>query len=160
MVTLIAAIAKNNCIGINGTLPWDLPEDRQRFKMLTTGHVVIMGRKTWESLPERFRPLPKRLNIILTKNTAYPLPTGCEQANSLAEAINAHSDQEIFIIGGEAAYREGLAIADRLEITHVDQVVDGDAFFPNIDPHIWKKVTEEKHQEYTFSTYERASDRH
>jgi dihydrofolate reductase len=152
-VTLIAALSRNRCIGKNGTIPWRIPEDMAHFKALTTGNVVVMGRKTWESLPERFRPLPERTNIVLTRQTDYPLPDGVERYVSLTDALEAHPYELLFVIGGGEVYKEALPLADRLELTHVDQDVDGDAFFPEIGE-VWKEVTREDHDGFSFVSYQ------
>ncbi len=155
MLTLIAAIAQNNCIGKKNALPWYLPEDLKRFKKLTTGHTVLMGRKTWESIPAQHRPLPKRINIVITRQADYPLPEGVLRYGSIAEAIAAHPNQTIFVIGGAEIYNQTIAHADTLEITEIHRIVDGDAFFPAIDPAHWKETAREDHPEYSFVTYER-----
>lgn len=152
-VILIAALAKNRCIGKDGKLPWRLPEDLKRFKELTTGNVVIMGRKTWESIPEKFRPLPERTNIVLTRQADYALPAGVERFASLTDAIAAHATKNIFIIGGAEVYAQALPLADRLELTEVDQDVDGDAFFPAFDASAWNESAREAHDGFTFVTY-------
>ncbi|MEN9558693.1 MAG: Dihydrofolate reductase [Candidatus Parcubacteria bacterium] len=154
---LIAALSRNRCIGKAGKLPWDLPEDLRRFRQLTKGHPVVMGRKTWESLPEMFRPLPGRTNIVLTRQEGYTLPDGVEQYAHIAEALAAHKTETVFVIGGGEVYTQALPFADTLELTHVDQeVVDGDAFFPEIDPAAWRETAREDHDGFSFVTYQRA----
>lgn len=153
-ITLIAAVAKNGCIGKDGKLPWHLPEDMAHFKQLTMGKTILMGRKTWESLPEKFRPLPNRKNIIVTRQAEYQLPTGVERYGSVDEALAAHSEA-IIVIGGAELYRQTIAKADTLFITHVDQLVDGDAFFPPIDPNVWREAERETHEGFSFVTYQR-----
>ncbi|MFA5935902.1 MAG: dihydrofolate reductase [Patescibacteria group bacterium] len=153
MITLIAGISKNNCIGKNGSLPWRIPEDMKHFKDLTMDHPVIMGRKTWESIPEKFRPLPGRRNIVVTRQSDYALPEGVDRAGSVDEAIDLARDP--FVIGGTEIYAQAMERADRLEITHVDQNVDGDAFFPTIDPAMWAESMREDHDGFSFVTYER-----
>jgi len=155
MVTLIAAISKNNSVGKNGRLPWRIPEDTEHFKNLTMGHPVIMGRKTWESIPETFRPLPGRKNVVVTRQANYPLPEGVEKAGSLDEALGLASDP--FVIGGAEIYQAAMSHADRLEITHVDMDVDGDTFFPSIDPMTWHEVAREDHDGFSFVRYERSA---
>jgi len=134
MITLIAAVARNGVIGSNNALPWHLPEDMKHFRQLTTGHVVIMGRKTWESLPERFRPLPGRTNIVVTRNAAYAAP-GAIAVTSLADARKvgvtvgnplSGTGGTAFIIGGAELYAHALLIADRLELTEIDAEFPGD----------------------------------
>ena len=155
MVIIIAAIARNNCIGKDGNLPWSLPEDLKHFKQLTTGHPVIMGRKTWESIPDQFRPLPGRLNIVVTRQPTYEVPDDVELANSVDEALRMHASEEVFVIGGAEIYAQAMSKADRLEITHVEQTIDGDVFFPNIDPALWKESSRESHDGFAFVRYDR-----
>ena len=154
-VTLIAALSHNRCIGKDGRLPWDIPEDLAHFRTLTTGKPVLMGRKTWESLPERFRPLPGRTNIVLTRQEGYVLPVGVECFSSLAKAVSAHKNDDLFVIGGGHVYAEALPLADRLEITRVNRDVDGDAFFPEFDEMDWKEVAREDHDDFSFVRYDR-----
>jgi dihydrofolate reductase len=101
MITIIAAIANNRCIGEHGKLPWHLPEDMAHFKALTTGTVVLMGRKTWESLPAQFRPLPNRTNVVITKQDAYEVPPEAEVYADMTTALDAHRDDNLYIIGGQ-----------------------------------------------------------
>ena len=155
MVTIVAAVAKNGCIGRDGALPWRIPEDLKRYKAVTMGKVVIMGRKTWESIPERHRPLPGRTNVVVTRRADYALPAGVERVGSLADALAAHAGEEVIINGGAEIYRGAMAHADKLDITHVEQVVDGDTFFPTIDPVLWRETWREAHDGFAFVTYER-----
>lgn len=155
MITLIAALSRNACIGANGSLPWRIPEDMAHFKELTMGHVVIMGRKTWESIPETFRPLPGRQNVVVTRQQTYPLPEGVERASSVEDALLMHATDDVFVIGGAEVYRASMDQADRLEITHVNKTVEGDAFFPDIDEKTWIETTREDHDGFSFVTYER-----
>jgi dihydrofolate reductase len=155
-VTIIAALSRNRCIGKEGRIPWRLPEDMKRFKKLTTGHVVLMGRKTWESLPEKFRPLPDRINIVLTRQMDYSLPEGVERFDSLDEALSAHPNEDVYVIGGSEIYEHALPIADRMELTYVDQHIDGDAFFPAFGADLWKETARETHDGYSFVTYQRS----
>lgn len=159
-VTIIAAIGKDTrALGKNGDLLWHLPEDMKRFKELTTGHTVIMGRKTWESLPEKFRPLPNRTNIVITRDSSYVV-TGATIAHSLPEAIEkarAIEHAEIFIIGGAQIYAEALPLANRLYLTLVDSEVQGDVFFPDYSE-FTKELFREEHignPSHTFITFER-----
>ena len=134
-LSIIVAKAINNVIGINNTLPWHLPEDLKRFRSLTMGHHIIMGRKTYESLG---RLLPGRTTIIVTRNTSYQV-TGALVAHSLQAAILlAADDAEPFLIGGAQLYKEGLAFATKLYITEVQTKVAGDAFFETVDLKIWQ----------------------
>jgi len=132
-ISLIAAIGKGRELGINGKLLWHLPDDMQRFKILTTGHPVIMGRKTWESLPERFRPLPGRVNIVVTRQTHYEA-TGAIITDSLEAARAAAAGaNEIFVIGGGELYAAALPLANRLYLTLVEAAVEADTFFPQYE---------------------------
>lgn len=166
-VAIIAALARNNAIGINNTLPWRLSSDLARFKKLTLNHACVQGRKTYESIG---RPLPNRLNIIVSRDPNYKAD-GCLVAGSLAAAIQLARDAEgiqkdtVFICGGGALYAEALAIADVLYLTKVDADVDGDAFFPDWDEKSWTIVGEERHEKdakhdhpYAFVTYERMKE--
>lgn len=131
-IILIAAVAANRAIGKDNQLLWNIPEDMAHFKALTAGHAVLMGRKTWESLPARFRPLPGRRNIVISRQADYAAP-GAELANSLAAGIAlAESAEKLFIIGGADIYAQAMALADRLEITEVALNPEADAWFPVI----------------------------
>ncbi len=158
MINIIVAIAKNNCIGQGGQLPWHIPEDLKRFKKLTMGKIVVMGRKTWESLPEKFRPLPGRKNIVVTRQTNYQVPDGVEVFSSVERALETHKNNEIFIIGGAEIYTQALPLADRLFVTHINKTVEGDAFFPTILPTIWQEQEREEHPGFSFVKYEKIED--
>ncbi|MDO8626188.1 MAG: dihydrofolate reductase [Candidatus Magasanikbacteria bacterium] len=156
MLTLIAAISKNNCIGIKNDLPWHIPEDFKRMQNLTMGKVLIMGRKTWESIPEKRRPLPNRTNVVITREPKTSFPAGVEIYPTIDQAIKAHSNEEIIGFGGQKIFEEMIKIADHLEITHVNQTVEAcDAFFPPIDLNIWKETWREEHKGFAFVTYTR-----
>lgn len=155
MVTIIAAVARNGCIGKDGAIPWHLPEDMQRYRAVTLGKVVVMGRKTWESIPAKYRPLPGRTNVVLTRQTDYPLPSGVERFGALSDALAAHRTDDVVINGGAALYRDALKLADVLDITHVDREVGGDTFFPPIDPAVWRETSREDHDGFSFVTYVR-----
>jgi len=157
-IVIIAAVARNRVIGKDNRLLWNLPEDMAHFKALTAGHTVIMGRKTWESLPPRFRPLPGRRNIVITRQSGYVAP-GAEIADSLENALKLASTATVaFIIGGEQIYTQSMTLADRLEITEVDQVPEGDAWFPEIAAVDWEKTAKAEGAGYTFVTYSRRAD--
>ena len=157
MIALLVAMSTNGCIGAKGALPWHIPEDLRRFRELTTGHTVIMGRKTWESLPERFRPLPNRQNIVITRQTDYAVPDGVVCASTLEEAFNAApQDRSTFVIGGGEIFALALPHADTLYVTHVDSHVEGDAFFPPIDPDQWRITHEDPHTGFRFVDYTRS----
>jgi dihydrofolate reductase len=141
-LSLIVAFANNNVIGINNNLPWHLPEDLKRFRALTTGHHIIMGRKTYESLG---RLLPGRTTVIVTRNKGYKLE-GALIAHSLQEAMDlCQNDLEPFVIGGAELYQDALKFANQLYITEVDLAVAGDAFFPEIDLSKWQETSREEH---------------
>lgn len=161
MISLIAAIGKNNELGKNNTLVWNMPTDLKYFRQTTSGHPVIMGRKTFESIG---RPMPNRRNIIITRDLNYK-KDGIEVVHSLEEALNLvpHKNEEIFIIGGEEIFKKAMPIADRLYITHIDATdKDANVFFPEIIPVVWNEISHEEHAAdeknsfaYTFSIYEK-----
>ena len=159
ILTLVAAVARNGVIGIDNRLPWHLPADLRHFKALTMGNTVIMGRKTWESLPTNFRPLPGRRNVVVTRNAGYQA-AGAEVATSLPAAIAAAGKGEAFVIGGAELYAAALPLADRLQLTEIDAAFEGDTHFPAIDPHRWREAARESHRDdaglaYAFVTYQR-----
>jgi len=143
-VALVAAIARGGVIGRDGGVPWHIPEDVARFKALTTGHAVVMGRKTWESLPERFRPLPDRRNVVVTRNGEWSAP-GAEHAGSVEEALAAlRGVERIFVIGGAEIYAAALPFADELVLTEVDLDVEGDTFFPVWDRNAFVEISRDE----------------
>lgn len=142
MVNIIAAVARNRAIGFQNKLIYWLPNDLKRFKALTTGHTIIMGRNTFLSLPKG--ALPNRRNVVLSRTqTEFP---GCDTYSSLEEALNnCTPDEDIYIIGGAAVYQQALAIADRLCLTEIDDIPEqADAFFPDYSE--WKEAWREKHK--------------
>jgi dihydrofolate reductase len=158
----IAAIAENNAIGKNNDLVWHLPDDFKRFKSLTSGHYIILGRKTFESFP---KPLPNRTHVIITRQKNFQAP-GHLVVNSLNEAIAAipKNEERAFVIGGGEIYKQAMSRVDQLEITHVHTTVEGDTFFPEIDQKQWKVIEEtyhpkdERHQyDFTYKTYVRSA---
>lgn len=158
MITLIAAVGKNNELGKDNQLLWHLPDDFKRFKSITSGHHIIMGRKTFESF---LKPLPNRTHIIITKNKNYNAPEGCIVVHSLEAALDAvPENQNVFVIGGGEIYKQSISIADSLDITRVDGDFEADTFFPEIDSKKWKLTQstfhdkDEKHSfAFTFETY-------
>ncbi len=149
MVSLIVAKSKNNIIGDKGKIPWHIPNDLKRFKKITTGNVVIMGRKTFESLPKEYRPLPNRVNIILSKDKSYKVSC-CMVFNSLKKAIRkAGIDKEVFIIGGGEIYKESLKYVDKIYLTEVDGDFEGDTYFPSLNKN-WEEVNREEKEGYRF----------
>lgn len=159
-IVIIAAVAKNRVIGKDNTLIWNIPEDMAHFKALTSGQTVIMGRKTWESLPDAFRPLPGRANIVVSRNPGYQA-SGGQVVGSLPEALAAAAGADIaFVIGGAELYRQALPIADRLLLTEIDQDYPGDAFFPAFTTDDWSEAsrapqTSASGLPFAFVTYER-----
>lgn len=144
MISMIAAIGKNRELGKDNKLLWHIGEDFKRFKELTLNSVVIMGRKTYESLPEKFRPLPNRTNIVITRNRALS-PSGCLASNSIEEALEKAKkfNKKIFIIGGASIYQQGIKYADKLYLTLVNQEFpEADAFFPDYSD--FKKIVKEE----------------
>lgn len=161
LLTLIVARARNGVIGRDNTLPWRLPEDLAHFKRTTMGAPVIMGRKTWESIG---RPLPGRRNIVVSRNAGLRLE-GAEVAGSLEDALRlCVGVEQVFLIGGAQLYAEALPSADRLIVTEIDADIEGDAYFPQIDPQRWSVTERERHHseangfDYAFVTYERAPE--
>ncbi len=149
MISLIAAVAANRAIGKNNKLLWHLPEDMRHFRETTRGKPVIMGRKTWESLPDAFRPLPGRQNLVVSRNPSYGAP-GATLAGSLEEALREAelSDpvEEAFVIGGAELYRQALPLASRLYLTEIVESIEGDVFFPEVLPQDWEEVSRQKPQ--------------
>jgi dihydrofolate reductase len=161
MITVIAAIAKNNALGKDNDLIWYLPADLKRFKKVTTGHYILMGRNTFESIG---KPLPNRTTIIITRNKNYS-KEGCLTAGSIEEAIElAKEEAQLFIIGGAQIYKEIMAkdLADQLDITLVHSEFDADVYFPEIDAKVWKesvredfKADEKNDYDYSFISYQK-----
>jgi dihydrofolate reductase len=161
-ITLIVAKAKNNVIGKDNQLIWKLSADLRRFKNLTTGHFILMGRKTFESLG---KPLPNRTHLIITRNPSFQPPEGHFSFPSVEDAFifcNKIGVDDLFIIGGGQIYQETINLCDVLEITEVECEPEGDTFFPEIDPSIWKETeresfpADEKNEyPYSFVTYEK-----
>ena len=159
MIVIIAAVAENNALGKNNDLLWHLPNDFKRFKEITTGHHIIMGRKTFESFP---KPLPNRTHIIISRQKDF-LKQGCIVVDTIEKAIEAcPKNEDIFIIGGGEIYKQAIPLADQLDITRVHQSFEADVYFPEIDSKIWELTSEsfqpkdEKHLfDYTFQTFVR-----
>ena len=160
ILALIAACARGGVIGIDNRLPWHLPEDMKFFRETTRGKPVIMGRKTWESLPDAFRPLPGRINIVISRNPGFQAAGGTV-VDSLENALTAAGNAEIaFVIGGAELYRQALPLADRLYLTEIDRDFAGDAFFPDFDRKHWQEVARdaritESGLPFAFVTYQR-----
>ena len=164
---LVAAVGKHRVIGINNELPWHLPEDLKRFKALTTGHTVAMGRKTYDSIVARLgKPLPNRQSVVLTRDAAWaPAPdhAGSVRVVESVDALLALSDDPIYVIGGAEIYGLTLPLAAELDITEVDVDIQGDAFFPEIDGRQWSRqagenlTSESSAINYRFVRYQRTA---
>jgi dihydrofolate reductase len=158
VIAIVVAHAGNGVIGRHGGLPWHLPTDLKHFKELTSGHTVVMGRRTYESLPDRFRPLPNRRNLVLSTNPGY-VARGAEVHTSFESALDV-CDGDCFVIGGEATYRQALPISERVYATQLEADHDGDAWFPDLPEAEWRCVDTsepltENDQRFTFRTYDR-----
>ncbi|MBK5286076.1 MAG: dihydrofolate reductase [Bacteroidia bacterium] len=147
IISLIAAVSENNIIGRNNSLPWHLPADMKYFREKTMGHCVIMGRKNYNSIPEKFSPLSGRTNIIVTRQNNFSAP-GCIVVHSLQEAIEEakkKNDNEIFIIGGGDIFKQSIILADKIYLTRIHSVIEGDVLFPEINLKEWKEEIIEHH---------------
>ena len=158
MISVIVAVAENGTIGDKNTLLWHIKEDMKHFRTLTTGHPVVMGRKTYDSLG---RPLPNRRNVVITRQDIAI--EGCEIAHSLEEALSLFTpDEEVFVIGGAQIYAEAMPLADRFYLTVVEHPYEGDTAFPKWDREAWQLVSSERFEQgesyphpFRFETYER-----
>ncbi len=156
-LSAIVAMASNRCIGKDNALPWRLPADLKRFKQLTMGHALVMGRKTYESIG---RPLPGRTMIVVTRQQDYA-PEGVQVAHSLEQALGMAHGDEVFLAGGADIYRQAMDRVRRLYLTRIDREYEGDAFFPPLDLSAWTLLAEEHHPAttteppFSFLTYER-----
>ncbi len=165
-LSLVVAMARNRVIGRDNDMPWNIPEDLRRFRDLTMGKPVIMGRKTFESIFARLgKPLPGRTNIVVSR-TGTPERPGYTVCATLGAAIDLARAEaralglaEIFVIGGAQIYALALPLADRIYLTEIDAVPGGDAFFPEIDPRIWQTETSEAHEGFVFRTLVRKKKR-
>jgi dihydrofolate reductase len=154
-VTIVAAVARNGVIGVDGGLPWRLPDDLRRFKALTLGHVLVMGRKTYESIGH---PLPGRATVVVTRSGQWEpgsaevrVAAGVPEAIAVATAI----DDEVFVVGGAQVYAAALPLTDRLELTLVDAEPEGDTAFPDVDWEDWLELRREEGDGVAYVTYER-----
>ena len=160
-LTLVVAVDANNGIGLDNQLPWHLPEDLAHFKRVTLGKPIVMGRKTFDSIG---RPLPKRRNIVVTRNDGWT-HEGVERAASLDAAIDMLGGEPASIIGGAQVFAEAMDVADAMIVTHIDHAFRCDTFFPPIDPALWVETARETHRaealgfDYAFVTYERKGGR-
>jgi dihydrofolate reductase len=173
-INLIFARAANGVIGADNTIPWHLPEDMAHFKQQTAGAPVVMGRKTWDSLPPRFRPLPGRQNIVVTRQADWQAD-GAQRVGSLQEAFSfiaqhvaqpaaQRAPQDIWVIGGAQIYAEAEPLAHRAVVTELARDYEGDALAPELDAAVWRETQRESHVSakegiaFSFVTYERATD--
>jgi dihydrofolate reductase len=160
VIALVVAYARNGVIGRDGGLPWRLPSDMRHFRELTEGSTVLMGRRTWESIPDRFRPLPNRRNLVLSGDQGYEAQ-GAELFAGLQAALDACA-RECLVIGGAQTYAESLELAERVHATEIDADVDGDTLFPALDPGEWRRARrgeriEENGYGFRFCVYERTT---
>lgn len=154
-MVLIAAVAQNGVIGKGNSIPWYIPEDLKRFKELTTGHPVIMGRKTYESIMNKLgHPLTNRTNIVLSNSGTLDGKRSIIVAKNLDEALDLVFDNKsVYVIGGQQVYEQTIDRANRLEITHIHRDYEGDSYFPEIQRDIWKETKRDNKGEYSFVTY-------
>lgn len=158
-ITLVAAVARNQVIGSGGDIPWRLPGEQKTFKELTSGHVLVMGRLTYDSIG---RPLPGRTTVVVTRQADWQPPTGPHPdvlvATSVEQAIEtaAAVDDQVFVVGGGDIYAATMALADALVVTWVEQEPEGDAYFPAVDPTEWTPVAETLYDGFTVVRYERS----
>ncbi len=164
IVSLVAALARGGVIGRDNGIPWRLPEDMAHFREVTMGHPVVMGRLTWDSLPERFRPLPGRRNVVISRNRDWH-GQGADRVGSLEEALQlVDGAQHVYVIGGGQVYGAALPLADELLLTEIDLDVEGDTLFPRIDGSTFEEVSREPHVasngiEFAFVRYVRRPER-
>jgi dihydrofolate reductase len=165
-ISIIVAVSENNIIGKDNTLIWHLPADMKYFKEKTTGHCIITGRKNYESIPEKFRPLPNRTNFVVTRQKEYLAPGAiiCSSVELALEKAKTLNEQEVFIIGGAEIYKQSIDLADKLYVTKIHQTFEGDVSFPEIDFNVWKETktsffnADDKNKyEYTFYEYEKVT---
>ena len=157
MIIMIAAAAENNALGKDNQLVWHLPDDFKRFKQLTTGHYIIMGRKTFESFP---KPLPNRTHIVISRQKDYH-PEGCIVVHDIQKALDlVPKDEDGFVIGGGEIYKLSMPLSDKIELTRVHSAFDADAYFPEIDPSEWTLESsefhpkdEKHHFDFTYETF-------
>jgi dihydrofolate reductase len=143
-ISIVAALARGGVIGRDNAIPWRIPEDARHFRALTMGHPVVMGRRTWDSLPDPYRPLPGRRNVVLTRDPDWRTE-GAERAGSLDEALElVDGAARVFVIGGADVYAAALPIADDLLLTEIDADIDGDTIFPAFDPAVFEETAREQ----------------
>jgi dihydrofolate reductase len=166
IISHIAAMAENRVIGKNNDLPWKLPDDMKFFMNTTKGHHVIMGRKNYDSLHEKFKPLPNRTNIVVTRQLKFEAP-GCTVVNSIDDAVaiaRKNNESEAFVIGGAEIYQLSLPMTNRIYLTEIHSVIEGDTFYPEFNKREWKEVSRTPHAAddrhkyaFDFVIYERVS---
>jgi len=166
IISFIAALSKNRVIGKNNDLPWHLPDDMKYFMQTTKAHYVIMGRKNYDSIPEKFRPLPNRTNVVVTRQKSFNAP-GCVVVHSLEDGIEQArrgNEQEAFIIGGAEIFKSGFPFSQRLYLTEIAAEVGGDTYFPEWNAAEWKEISRQHHPvdarhafAFDFVVYERKS---
>ncbi len=154
MISIIAAIAPHNIIGAKNEMPWYLPEDLKHFKEITTGHTVLMGRKTYDNVMSHLhKPLPNRKNIVISSQQ-LDVPPEVEVYSSIEKALENHKE-DVFIMGGASIFKETINMADKLYITEIKKEYQGDVYFPEIDTEIWTEIKREDHEGYSFVEYEK-----
>lgn len=151
-VILVAAVGSNGVIGVDDGLPWRIPDDLRRFKQLTLGHTLLMGRKTYDSIG---RPLPGRRTVVITRQRDWSTD-GVEVAHSLTAALGLADGNDVYVAGGGEIYRQALPLADRLELTEVDQAPDGDVTFPAFDRGEWVESARDDRDGFSFVSYTRS----
>lgn len=156
MLSLIAAVADNNVIGVKNGLPWHLPEDLKHFKTLTMGKTVLMGRNTFFSIMDILKkPFPGRTNVVISNNPGDVVPKGVVLYSDLEAALKDLANQDVFVAGGAMIFKQMINRVDRLYITHIHKTFEGDVYFPSIDPLLWRKVKDEPHEGFSFAEYEK-----
>ncbi len=156
MISIIAAVAENNVVGVKNQLPWNIPEDLKHFKQVTDGKVVLMGSNTFDSIVAVLKkPLPNRKNIVVTLNKDLKVPPGVELYFDFYEALEKYKNEDLFVIGGPTIWKLALPYADRLFITHVRKTYEGDAFFPEVNWNEWEKKNSEPYDFFEFAEYKK-----
>ncbi|MBX4204604.1 MAG: dihydrofolate reductase [Candidatus Doudnabacteria bacterium] len=157
MISFVIGVAENRVIGSHNAIPWYIKEDLKHFKDITTGHTVLMGKNTFDSIINRIgKPLPNRKNVVVSRDPKFSPPEGVYVYHSLEDALQACKDDgEIMVAGGGQIYSQLMDKADKLYLTEVHKVIDGDVLFPEFDKSQWKEISREDHEEYSFVTYER-----
>ena len=155
MIAIIVGMTKQGVIGKDNSLPWHIPEDLKNFKRLTNNNVVIMGRKTYDSLPAKFKPLPNRQNVVVSRSMQKI--AGIDVCNSIEDALETAKSyqKDIFIIGGSTIYKQFLDLADTMLISYIKQNYEGDTYFPSFDNQQWKLTNEEEFDDFTLTTYKK-----